>query len=999
MLRGKFRLAVAVALLVSPAGLSAQTATITGNVRSQAQAPVRGAYVAIPDLEVSTLTNDAGSFLLVVPADRARGQQETLVIRQIGYRTQEITVTVSPGVHRQDITLQEEAITLDEVVVTGTAGRQERRAQSALVASIDAARTAQVAPVTSVTNLLQARVPGVSVQQSSGTSGTAQSIRIRGAASISLSNEPLVFIDGVRADSRNRQIIDVGGQGGTRLNDLRPDDIESIEIVKGPAAATLYGADASAGVIQIITKKGRVGGGFSQSVSLEYNAFKNDWTPPANWAVCSAAFVSNPNSELCYGQAVGTVISDNPLMRYDVFEPGSFRSFSWSGRGGGENFGTYISLGADTEDGMFPNNSVDRMSGGFQFNFLPSDKVQLEAGFRLLRTVTELPNNDNNIYGYLGGGLLGNALSRGGFAQDGWYAANRQKDALAAMVARDNTLRVMPRIMVNHTPTDWFTHRFQVGGDLTRTQARRMYPKNVFGWYGTADLNSGQIAEAREAANRLTFDYLANLTHHFSDNVTADLAIGGQVITTNTDYTSATGTGLITNAAHAVASAAQRVGSQQYTEHREAGLLTQLDLSLYDRFFIQAGARLDKHSSFGVDAKAFLSPKVGFSYVISDENFWQENMPDFFGTLRLRTSYGTTGRSPTSGALRTYATAPYALVSGGGTAAGVLPQNIGNYNLKPERGSELELGFDASFLDEKVGLEVTYFNKKSQDLILNKPLPASLGFSQNVLENIGEVVNSGFEVAANLNLVTTDDFAWQFRTALATLHNEITDLGEIAPFGTMNRIREGAQVRAFHTHRLLRYEEYTTAAGETALRGIVSDTLEFVGNLLPTLEATLASTFTIKGNLQVYAQVDHKSDFYIYNNTAQFRERQMGTAEKWVRRNEVLTEEERVARFGPFITEGGDAVDLNNVNGAYIEPGDFWRLREVSLTYMLPDNLASYLFARGASVTLAGRNLWLSTKYTGSDPELYAQTTSSSREDFLTMPTPKRWVARINLQF
>src|SRR5690606_33397414 len=128
------------------------------------------------------------------------------------------------------------------------------------------------------------------------------------------SNEPLVFIDGVRADSRNRQIYGVGGQGGSRLNDLRPEDIESIEIVKGPAAATLYGADASAGVIQIITKKGRAGGGFSQSISMEYNAISNEWDPPSNFAICSSDDVA-PGSGivLCEGKEPGTVISDNPL--------------------------------------------------------------------------------------------------------------------------------------------------------------------------------------------------------------------------------------------------------------------------------------------------------------------------------------------------------------------------------------------------------------------------------------------------------------------------------------------------------------------------------------------------------------------------------------------------------------------------------------------------------------------------------------------------------------
>src|SRR5690625_1125989 len=270
-----------------------------------------------------------------------------MVVTRIGYRSQEVSVTLAPGVHRRDIVIQEEAVVLDEIVVTGTAGRQQRKAQSALIESVDASRVAQSAPIASVSNLLQSRVPGVSVQQTSGTSGTAQTIRIRGAASISLSNEPIVIIDGVRADSRNRQLVNAGGQSGSRLNDLRPDEIESIEIVKGPAAATLYGADASAGVIQIITKKGRAGGGFSQNVSVEYNAIDANWDIPDNWGRCTDTDIDNPSRILCYGEPVGKLIHDNPLDRHKVFRTGGLRSLTWRGRGGGDNYDVFPARGRD----------------------------------------------------------------------------------------------------------------------------------------------------------------------------------------------------------------------------------------------------------------------------------------------------------------------------------------------------------------------------------------------------------------------------------------------------------------------------------------------------------------------------------------------------------------------------------------------------------------------------------------------------------------------------
>jgi hypothetical protein len=556
---------------------------------------------------------------------------------------------------------------------------------------------------------------------------------------------------------------------------------------------------------------------------------------------------------------------------------------------------------------------------------------------------------------------------------------------------------MQPRLALHYTPRNWFTNRLLVGGDLTRTEARSMYPKNNKGWYGTAELNSGRVSEYRVHRDQITIDYLGNITHQLTDDLSADFSFGGQLLTTRNDNTSATGIGLLTNAAHAVTSAAVRTGTQSYSEQREAGLLGQIHLSWQERLFLQTGARLDKHSSFGVEAQAFLSPKVGVSYVVSEEEFWQNAMPEFVGSFRIRGAWGTTGRAPSSGALMTYDASPYARTSG--TGAGVIEYDKGNPDLRPERGTEVELGFDASFLDERLGLEVTYFNKKTTDLILNRPLAPSEGFSQSQTVNIGEVVNNGFEVAANANIITLPNFAWTARAAFNTLHNEITDMGDVSPFGTMNKRAEGIQIAAFHGYTFKGFEEYTTTGGQTALRAVVSDTLEFVGNFLPTFEGSLSSTFTIMGNLQLYAQLDRKTDFYIYNNTRQWRDRQSQNSEEFVRRDEILSPEERARRWGPFVTEGGEAIGFNSVSTEYIEPGDFTRLREVSATYLLPRGLANRFRASSASVTLAARNVALWTKYSGPDPEINSSTGSFSRSDFLTVPSPRRWVARFNVQF
>jgi TonB-dependent starch-binding outer membrane protein SusC len=1000
------------ACLLLPATVAAQDAVISGRVLGVSMAPTGGAVVAIPSLELSTVTNDLGNYRLVVPAAQVSGQTVAITVSLIGYEAIEATIQVTAGAIRRDFTMNERAIALDRIIVTGTAGNLERRAQSASVASVNAAQITEVAPVTRVGELLQSRVAGVSVQGASGTSGTAQTIRIRGSSSISLSNEPLVFIDGVRADSRNDQIYGTGGQTGSRLNDIPPEDIESIEVVKGPAAATLYGADASAGVIQIITKRGRSGSRFSQSLTAEYHTLDANWDPPTNWGNCTAAAVvrdtdpdGNPLTAAdnpCLGQAVGTAVSDNPLVRTNTFRTGNMTQLDWSGRGGGENYNYYVSLGSMQEEGTLPNNEYGRMGGQMTFDFLPRRDLRIEGGLGLTKVDTDLPQNDNNIYGYLGGGLLGSPNTRG-LANDGWYAGNRQVEAIAAIQNLNATLRTRPRLSVNYTPWQWLNNRLIIGADLTRTEARSLFPRNEDTWYGSAALNSGQVGEARRHFDVITLDWLSNATAHLTESVRADISVGAQYITERNDLTNATGTGLITNAARSVNAAAQLTGGgQSFSEEKSIGVFGQTQFGLMDRLYLQVAGRLDRHSAFGAEADLFLSPKFGASYVMSDEPAIRNMLPDLVTTLRLRASFGTTGRSPGgTGALQTYSAQPF-LISGSNIGSGVLPANPGNVDLKPERGQEIEAGMDLGLFNERLGLEVTYFNKVSKDLILSRPLAPSAGFTQNPLVNIGELVNRGLEVAANAQLISRQNYGLEWRVAMNTLHNEVTDLGEVEAFGTLNRVEEGMPAFGFVTRRITGYELDRTCPDDPTVlcqRAIVTDDVEFLGNLLPSFEGNTSATLSLFNTLRLYGQLDWKNDFYIYNNTDQFRERQFGQGERWIRRNEILSDTERLDRFGPFITESGTPIAAGNVNQAYIEKGDFMRLREVSATITLPREWAGYMRAQGASIQFAGRNIALWTDYNGADPEVNTSTSGTTRSEFLTVPAPRRFVTRVNLQF
>lgn len=980
-----------------PGGAFAQgSGTVTGLVTSSdTQAPLSAVQVFVAGTTLGTLTNAQGRFIIVnVPA----GPHDVRATR-LGYGTATQSVTITGGgTATADFQLAPTAVALDEIVVTGTAGAVSRRSQPAVVATVNAADVVDRGVVSSVTDVLTARVPGVQVTSSSGSSGTSQQIRIRGASSISLSNEPLVFIDGVRANSSAQSLAGVGGQANSRLFDINPEDIESIEVVKGPAAATLYGADASSGVIQIITKKGRTGSGrFSQTVSLEYNNIDANFTPAPNAGTCTAAMVAAGSGRvLCEGQPVGTVVFDNPLVRTGAFREGRLRSLSYSARGGGDNYGYYISLNNDDEEGTLPNNTFERRSGRVNFNFTPTSKLSFDAGIGVYGTETVLPHNDNNIFGYLGGGYLGRPTNvrrnEDGNIIGGYYATGRELEAISSIENLYNTQRFTPTLQATYTPLDWLTNRLIIGADVTNGDITQFFPRNERNWY-QGDTDTGDLEENRANTQIYTLDYLGTIRTNLSEAITGNFSFGTQVIREQYDRVTGTGVGFVTNANRVVGAATQISASQTFSEDRSIGVLAQADLGFNDRLFLQFGARVDQNSSFGENADPFFLPKLGVSYVISEEGFWTP-VAGVLPTMRLRAAYGSTGRQPTPGAsLETYEARPFAIIGGAGSGAGVIPDNPGNLNLKPERGQEFEAGFDAGFLNDRFGVELTYFNKKTTDLLLERPIPPSSGFTDEPFVNIGEVLNEGLEYALRGALITTPNFRWEARVAGSTLNNELVDLGDVEPFGSFNRFTAGRPLGSF-VSRVIR------GPSADGTRLVVSDTLEYLGNVLPTNEGNVGSTITLFDHLQVFGQVDWKGGFKVYNNTAQFRDRQFRNSEVGVQCEVVFDPDACMRRFGPFISESGATVSSNIVNEAYIEDGDFFRLREVAATLSLPAGIARRLRATSASLTVGGRNLALWTDYTGSDPEVLSNANAGfSRSDFLTVPPSRRWVIKANLSF
>lgn len=989
-------------LLVGPS-LAAQQATgvITGRVTVRGtEDPVGDARVIVVGTAIAVFTNSNGEYRInTAPIGRAQ-----VTVYKIGYSSVSDTVTVSSAQPATlNLMMAQTRVQLSEVVVTGAVGNTERRAQGAAVATVNAEELAAQSPAQSFSQLLQSRVPSVSVNSASGTAGTSRRINIRGAASINLSNQPLIFIDGVRI-VEGQPGLGVGGQSADRLNNINPDDIESIEVVKGPAAATLYGADASAGVIQIITKAGRSGTPrFQQRLSLESGSVDQNWTPPDNYARCRAVdTVATSLNPLCRGQALNTLVSDNPLVREDVFRVGSLTNMSYSINGGGQGYGYYFAVNNDRQQGTLPNNAFGRQGIRTNFNFVPNSKVTVNASIGIQQSELDAPQNDNNIYGYLGGAFLGTPLSRtdDGSGNDGWFGFNRGPEEIAAIETRLVTRGTTAGATVTFVPMPWFTHKLTLGGDLVVDEYTNYFPRNSRTAYAGL-LNTGSNTQNRTNSERYTLDYNANARNTFGGgdwelNTTAGL----QLISTRTNFLGSTGTGFVTNSNNVISSASQTSGVGSLTDVRQRGWIGQVQLGHLNRRFLTLATRIDEFSVFGSDVDPAVLPTIRGSWVISEEDFFQP-LSNIASSLRLRAAYGTTGRAPGAGAaLTTLAAAPS--IIGTSSEAGAVPANPGNPNLKPETGTELELGFDAGFFNERLGLEVTYFNKVTNDLILSQPLPPSLGFTQNPQVNIGSVKNTGIEVAVNATLYDSPTFTWDVRGGFNTLTNELTDLGGINAFGTLNRFTEGAPLGAWVSKRIRNIDEATGVV-------TVADTFEVVGSQFPGFEGTLTSTFTLFRQLRISAQFDTKQDFLIYNNTDFFRETQL------VRSNArldttVLSRRERLKRYGnptpgqpAFRQENGASTTVNEVRDYYLQPGDFVRFRELGVTWDIPAKYATRMpGVATASLGFAIQNvaLWTDKAFTGPDPEVISAAGAQfSRDDFLTLPNPRTTVLRLNITF
>lgn len=1054
-------------------------ATLSGRILTAGDSePVPGANIILSGTGLGASTNVDGEYTI----EGIDPGTYTVLVRFIGYR--QIAREIELGENENlsaDFRLETGSVNLDEVVVTGTGGPVEVRKLGNTIGRIGADQL-ETAPIQSFSDVLQGRVPGLTGLPSSGVTGEGARIRIRGSSSLSQSNEPIVLVDGIRVDGGGGfgGPVSAGGSASpSRLDDINPESIERVEILKGAAAATLYGTEASNGVIQIFTKNGRANAPqFDFKVSqgaIEYPKVFPDNTGFARTRAQADTMSVYFNREIRPWE----LVSENYV--HQLYETGYNQEYSGSISGGTEGITYYVNTRWTGENGPHTGENIpypagigpkaddqlSRFQTNANINVFPAENLQVRFKSSYSSTNLETFQTGNNNFGVTSGAIHGKPElvsynNRSGASYSATLQERLQQTINQEVQAFGSS------IGLNYRPFESFNLDGSFGVSYTSQFSESLRP---FGWninnYASIETEGARRTSDRSNLN-LTTDVKATLQNRLGGGIESTLIGGFQVFQQQDLVRSGTGVSFPGPGLNVTGAAANQNVSEQYIEETQLGVFLQEQLGFADYFFVTLGGRFDAHSAFGTEFDAVFYPKASASLVFSDAPFW--NHSGLISTLRLRAALGQSGLQPGAfDALTTYASET------SGTGAGIVPENLGNPDLKPEISTEFELGIDAGFFNEVITLETTYWDRTVKDALVQRNFPVSGGFLQAQLDNIGELKGKGVEIGLQAFLVNTQNWSADIFTNAAYLWEQVTSLGGAAPIkvgGSYPRYRQfiaegyapgtnlGAKLPEVQDGylpldaRRIREalgrdasgQEYGQYASEELvleyLNSLTPETADletlnsfllladedgngnpldhYLGKPTPDWQGSFGGSVRYR-NVRLSTLFEYSGgNFYINNLTDGFRNRSAGigrnTPDASKTDRDYITggiDENYQPQNNGSVRLAAAEKWINELNALDPFPGlnaiqraDFLRLREVSLTYNLPESVLNRFGLRRLSFTLSGRNLALWSKYPGVDPEVNAIGRGGGDDlennyllgtDAWNMPLPRRILFTLNL--
>ncbi len=982
-------------LLLVPGLALAQTGTLSGTITdAESGDPLPGANVLIVETASGAAADIDGNYTITgIPTG-----SYTVRVTFIGFKSSEQAYSLSSGSNTLDVALAPDYTGLEEVVVTGIASSTSKARAEVAVSRVDASKLQEQNSYQDISQLLNGKVAGVSVQPSSGNVGGGIRFVMRSSTGLNGSGQPVIYVDGVRVD--NAQVtggglgVAVGGQGVGMLANLNPEDIESIDILKGPAGAALYGTSGSNGVVLITTKRGKLAGGGVVPFNVNYKG----------------VFGANQQFEEYTRETAGTPETANAFFR-----DGQIAKHSISLSGGSDDVRYFTSYEKSLEEGHINNNAQDRQSFRANFEAFPVSKVTVRANAGYTLNEIDRPQNDNNIFGYLGNTLL--ASSPFIFTDS---------TAIENLTNRSRITRFLASAEVEYQPIENLRLRASVGFDGTDMRADQTYPSNLS--------YSGRTNGERNIFNRrneqYTYDFNARYSYNITPAIEATSIVGTQAFNRIWRISNATkqnfSTELITNLG---AGADFITADEDFLHQREAGVFGQQELAFQNKIFLTLGVRRDFASTVGEQAPAIWYPKASLALRMDQ----MINLPRQVNFLKFRAAYGETGQLPglLDGSFLRWAAEP------SGYGAGAVLDFIGNVEIEPERIRELELGLESELFNN-VGLELTYYKQWAKNSIIDfENAPSSGQTASDVPFNVGESQGWGIEASLTAAPIQTRNFGLDFGLIWNYAENEVQDLGGAQPifsgFDTQV-IKEGLPRDAFYTwsSRATFNDDGTYAGAElttTDEDGDGEPDRQFFGLPYPDHSGSFTANVRFLKNFNLSGLFDWSLGLSVYNNTFLFSRRfgaylprniarvQIGQLEPCQAglcddNDNVLPEYADITEFSvgsPEYIEAAEVVAATeftnsgvDLDGNWIEEADFIKLREISLRYDFTDLIRKAQFSnyvRSLSITLSARNLWMSTKYSGPEPEVnFTGARSSTRSsDFLTLPQPRVLYFTINV--
>ena len=960
------------ALLALAAPAMAQQRTITGEVRGPDGEPVVLASVLVVGTSLAVGTNAEGRFEVTVPSGEVR-----LRIEHLGFKP--TTVTLTPGQSTVSVTLEQDVLNLEGIVVTGQATSVQRRNLANAVATVTPEMIESAPPAQSIEKVMQGQVPGALIEQNSGAPGGGIQVRLRGVSTIIGESEPLWVVDGVIVSNvgipsnANAVTAAAGGTNGSnqdnvvnRIADLDPAQIERIEILKGASAAALYGSRASNGVILITTKRG-VPGAQRIAVTQRFGTYDlsnkfgfREWTRDDALAAyvdaddgtaADTAFISS------YFNPDGSPVFDGDLEE----ELAGNNDLSWetnvSLSGGNETTRYFASGSIRSDEGVIANTFYDKQSFRLNLTQALGDRVQVDFNSNLIHSTADrgLTNNDNSGTSYymvlpFTPSFVDLRPGTDGLFPDNPFERSNPLQTAGLMSNEEDVWRFLGAVNATARAFERGSHRVDligtVGVDYFQQTNDLLFPAEL--QFEPSDGLPGSRLLSESDNRDLTFT--GNVVYGFrGDGFESTTTAGAQYEDRELSIGRITSQGLTAGQPGVDAGVVTGVTDQQ-SRVKDMGFFGHQEvLALDERLLVTAGLRADRSSVNADVDKFYFYPKASASYRF-------EELATFLDALKIRAAWGQSGNQPLYGQKFTPLTATNNI---DGIPGLVVQGTVAAPDLKPERQTEIEAGVDVTLFGSRAQLEATVFRKIVNDLLLQRVPAPSTGFALEIF-NGGQMQVNGLELSFLASPVQMDEFGWVSRTTFYADRSEITELPvpafEVGGFGT-----------GLGAFRVEQGKSATQIVGTVGVDDDGNDIVETLGDATPDFRMHFSNDFTV-GPFALRSLFDWASGNSIINLTRLLADAGQNTVD--------YTTPVDCPAFG--VQMGAGECRISTAFGAsdirpYVEDAGYIKLRELSLEYAIPAAAIDRLLGGSivsASVALSGRDLYTWTDYTGVDPEV-----------------------------